>query len=414
MIVTEGFEQDGPGRLVWLPVGSRFGFDDLVFFSRKDIADFADVAANVDLVLTGPHASAALPRELEPFVDRSLTQRLQFDYSDISTDSLARRWAEIDPRVVYVRNPVSRLIFDQNRAQPDDPEADLRKAFARITDARPGESVSFAGVDAIRPVTFSGKRVLVEPKGNAGYAALVETIVACAERMSWSYVAARDRVIETVYEKKVAALRDLPLGSIDLAAFHSATNLQVQCVHDTMNYTACDDGAVVERRPVSAQLPGLVSLANRGDLRGEARAPAEAGALPVEDALTIPPSGLRSVARALQLGFEVDEARFGAEIRLNTPYQGAWEVQAIGRRLRDMAARAAIRHRSGGGVLHLALGAYQAEYLRETVLGPQAVAQIQRSGTDWPAPDNALIDALAQKLKASQDLLRIWGFSLAS
>ena len=77
-----------------------------------------------------------------------------------------------------------------------------------------------------------------------------------------------------------------------------------------------------------------------------------------------------------------------------------------------MAERATIRHRSGGGVLHLAMGAYQAEYLRETLLGPQAVAHIQRPGSDWPDPDNALIDAVAQKLKASQDLLRNWGFSL--
>ena len=89
-------------------------------------------------------------------------------------------------------------------------------------------------------------------------------------------------------------------------------------------------------------------------------------------------------------------------------------MQAIGRRLRDMAARAVIQHRSGRGVLNFAVGAYQAEYLRETLLGPQAVAHIQRPGSDWPVPDNALIDALAHKLKASQDLLRNWGFSLAS
>lgn len=411
--MTEDFEHDGLGQLVWLPVGARFGFDDLVFFARKNLSDFSDVAADIDLVLTGPHASAALPRELEPFVDGSLTERLQFDYSDIISDSLARRWAEIDPRVVYVRNPVSRLIFDQNRARPNDPEADLREAFARIADARPGKSVSFGGVDAIRPVTFAGRPVLVEPKGDAHYTTLVETIVACAVRMSWSYGDTRDRVLDTVYEKKVATLRDLPLNSIDHATFHSATNLQVQCVHDTMNCTARDDGAVAELRPVSAQLPGLVSLSNRGDLRGEARPPAEPGPLQMEDVLTMSPSGLRSVARALQLGFEIDEARCDAEIRLNTPYQGAWEVQAIGRRLRDMAARATIRHRSGGGFLHLAVGAYQAEYLRETLLGSRAVAQIQRPGSDWPVPDNALIDTLAQKLKASQDLLRSWGFSLA-
>lgn len=253
-----------------------------------------------------------------------------------------------------------------------------------------------------------------EPNDDAGYAAVVDVIVARAGRTSWSYAAVRDQVIETVCEKKVAALRDLPLASIGLAAFHSATNLHVQCVHDTMNCTARDDGAVVERRPVSAQLPGLVSLANRGDLRGEARAPAEAGPSPVEDVLTIAPSGLRSVARAFEVSFDLDEARSGVEIRLNAPYQGAWEVQAIGRRLHEMATRAAIRHRSGGGVLHLAAGAYQAEYLRETLLGPQAVAQIQASGSDWPEPDNVLIDALAQKLKASYGLLRLWNFSMAS
>ena len=95
---------------------------------------------------------------------------------------------------------------------------------------------------------------------------------------------------------------------------------------------------------------------------------------------------------------------------LNAPYHGASEVQAIGRSLRGLATRAAIRHRSGG-VLQLAVGAYQAEHLRETLMGPQAVAQIQRPGTDWPEPDAALIDALAQKFKASRDLLRDWGFS---
>lgn len=412
MNVTDGFQQDGAGQPVWLPAGAGFGFDDLVFFSRKGVADFATVAADIDLVLTGPHAAAALPRELAPFVDPSLTQRLQFDYSDILSDVLARRWAAIDPRVVYVRNPVSRLIFDQNRARPDDPEADLREAFARIARAKPGEAVSFSGVDAIRPVTFSGKPVLVEPKSDAEYAMLVGTLVACARRTSWTYADARNHVLETVYERKVATLRDLPLGTIGHAAFHSATTLQVQCVHDTMNHTAREDGSVADPRPVSAQLPGLVSLANRGNVRGEARAPAQSGPLPVEDVLTMAPSSLRSVARALQLGFQIDDARHGDEIRLNTPYQGAWEVQAIGRRLRDMAERATIRHRSGGGVLHLAMGAYQAEYLRETLLGPQAVAHIQRPGSDWPAPDNALIDAFAQKLKASQDLLRNWGFSL--
>ncbi len=60
------------------------------------------------------------------------------------------------------------------------------------------------------------------------------------------------------------------------------------------------------------------------------------------------------------------------------------------------------------------MGAYQAEYLRETLLGPQAVAHIQEAGRDWPEPDSAVIGAIAQRLKRSQDLLRNWGFRLDS
>ncbi|HET7800155.1 MAG TPA: rhodanese-like domain-containing protein, partial [Humibacillus xanthopallidus] len=52
------FEQDPPGGLVWIPEGTAFGFDDLVFYRGKGEVPFEEVAPRVDLILTGPHATA--------------------------------------------------------------------------------------------------------------------------------------------------------------------------------------------------------------------------------------------------------------------------------------------------------------------------------------------------------------------
>lgn len=408
------FEQTEPGAPVWLPAGASFGFDDLVFYAHKERTPFDRVAHKIDLVLTGPHASAVFPRELEPFVDTRLTQRLQFDYSDLTTDTLARRWAEIDERVVYVKNPVSRIVFDQNRARPGDPEADLREIFARIARQEAGENVSLAGVDGIRPVNFAGTPVLTMPEDDAGYRALIDTLVTCAERTAWAYARIRDQVLESVFERKVAALHNLLVEEMSLSAFHSATTLQVQCVHDTMNFTALPDGAISDPRAETACLPTLVSLANRGDLDGEVCATPDDLPLPVSDILTMPPDELRSVVRGLQLGFGIDQLMLEEAVVLNTPYRGAYEVQAIARRLRDMAEQSVVRHASGCGLLSLSTGAYQAEYLRETLLGEAATRHIQAPGSDWPEPDMQVIDGIAQRLKASYDILRAWGFTLTA
>ena len=61
----------------WIPAGTHFGASDMVFFQGKGERDLADVLAGIDLVVTGPHATAAFPAEMQPFVDPSLTTRLQ-------------------------------------------------------------------------------------------------------------------------------------------------------------------------------------------------------------------------------------------------------------------------------------------------------------------------------------------------
>ena len=78
-----------------------------------------EVAGKIDLILTGPHATAAIPRELEPFLEPGLTQRQQHDFSDMTTSDLCKRWVEVDEHAVYVEFPHHRILFDPNRDWPD-------------------------------------------------------------------------------------------------------------------------------------------------------------------------------------------------------------------------------------------------------------------------------------------------------
>jgi hypothetical protein len=127
-MTTDLYTQCGTDDPQWLRKGASAGFGDLVFFAGKDGGrSFDEAAAQADVVLTGPNASPAYPEELRGFIDPALTRREQFDYSDIASDWFAMRWALNDPQVIYIRNPVSRVIFDQNRARDPDPAASLRE-----------------------------------------------------------------------------------------------------------------------------------------------------------------------------------------------------------------------------------------------------------------------------------------------
>ena len=156
----------------WIPAGQQFGFDDLVFWQGKGEAPFSAVAKRIDTIVLGPHASARFPAELRPFVDAGLTRRKQYDYSDVITSSLGRAWAAADPGVVFVESPHSRLAHDPNRAPPADVMSGLREFFARLERQRAGEKVAFGGIDAVRPITFSGETVLRPPADEAEWSAL--------------------------------------------------------------------------------------------------------------------------------------------------------------------------------------------------------------------------------------------------
>lgn len=412
MLTSPTFEQDEAGGIVWIAEGTTFGFEDLVFYRGKGQVPFADVARRIDLVLTGPHATAAIPRELMPFLEPTLTEREQHDFSDMTTSDLCRRWAEVDDRVVYVEFPHHRMLFDPNREWPADPEAALRGFFERHEAQSRGEKVTFNGVDAIRPISFSGVHFLRRPTDDDQWRTLTRTIDDLGSRGARAYETIRTQVITTVFEAKCARLHALDMDTVSVADFNSARMLHVQCVHDTMNATLGDDGAVNRDKPRSEWLPGIVSLGNRGDARGEPRPPAGGGPLPSIDVPIIDGAQFRSLQRALAIAFEVAPDQVAAELALNTPYLGAFECQAVGRMLRSLEPQGIVRHASDEKVLRIRTGAYQAEFRRETLLGERNTAYLRRPGSDWPPTDEVNHTDLTARLKRAYDILRRWDYDV--
>ena len=244
----------------WVPAGTAFDADDFVYFHDKGRRPVEDVLGEIDLILTGPHASAAFPEEMAPFVDDRLTCRLQHDFTDISTSPVGRRWAEIDPHVLYVENPHPRAVRDANRARPDDLGAGLREAFERLRRAGETERPSLTGVDAIRPVTFGYLPVLREPRDDDDWNELIDAMTTAGSLGVDVYERVRDDLIERTVNAKLARLASLDPADVTVSEWRSASTLLVMSLHDTMNHTARSDGAIcVERQPVD-RLPNVVAL----------------------------------------------------------------------------------------------------------------------------------------------------------
>ncbi|HEX5859513.1 MAG TPA: hypothetical protein VFY91_15525 [Microbacterium sp.] len=158
--------------------------------------------------------------------------------------------------------------------------------------------------------------------------------------------------------------------------------------HDTMNTTTTPEGAVNVPRKPEDDLPRVVALSNRGDHEGEPR--------PEDPFVSMSPVDLRALAAAHRAAFGATE--WPEEVLLNKPYLGSQEVIDSGKAFedaRDAATAAGVR-----------VGAVQAEFLREFLLGPEATAQLHRPGTDWPALDHGHTDAIARACRAAWDTFR--------
>lgn len=350
-------------ELAWIPAGRRFGFDDLVFWPGKPAVPFDAVVSQIDTIVLGPHASAAFPEELRPFVAPALTRRKQFDFSDVITAAVGRAWVAADPHVVYVENPHSRLVMDPNRAPVDDAGPGLVAFYDHLARQRAGEAIGFGGVDTVRPVTFSGEDVLPRPATEDGLRALVTTLNACAKAGPLAYAAIRDDLITRI-----------------LAGRPAGRHLHVVSLHDTMNTQMQPDGAITRERPPADRLPLVANLGNRGDARGEQD----------KDPLSIPAAEARRIAAAYAQawGVPVD----GGGVTLNVPYRGAQETILWGDRLRPLGQPN--------------VGIVQIEFLRETLLGPKVTAALHQPGTGWPDVDEAHLATVAERLAMVGRLLR--------
>jgi hypothetical protein len=369
----------------WIPEGRRFAAEEIIYFAGRGKIALRDALQDFDLLITGPHATAMIPEELRPFLDPDLTCREQFDFSDISTSAIGRRWAAIDSRVVYVENPHPRLVLDPNRPPPHDLEAGLREAFSRIRRAGPGQPVELDGVDAVRPVTFAFKPVLMQPRDPADWRRLVATLRDCSSVGADVYAATRDRLLEALLRLRRGARPGLPM-------------LHVMSLHDTMGARCRSDGAITNMRLPSERLPALVSLGNRGDAQGKAIR--GFGSTTIVEATTIAPEELRRITVAFRRAVGIPPGLGAYHVAMNRAYTGGWETIAAANKVRAAAESL------GPAWPSRWIGSYMAEFAREALLDLPALMALGRPGHWWPRQSFTVVNKIAELLKAAYDRLR--------
>lgn len=357
---------------VLIPSGTVYTPEEITFYARPESRSLDQAIAEADVLVSCPHSGAAIPAELARFLAPEFTRRLQYDFSDVATSAIVRRWAQIDPRIVYVENPHPRMIRDPNRARPADLAGTLAEAIERVRAAGPYERVDLTGVDAIRPVTFSFYPLLTVPETEEEMRELTSTFDAVAERGLGVYESTRDALTERFLEVKLAQARRGEAAHFTRLSFH-----------DTMNTTTTREGAVNVPRAEKDRLPNVVALSNRGDAQGDPRE---------GDPATMDGARVRLLAEAHRRGFRV---RDGGDVALNQPYLGSQEIISAGERFRAVSEEAA-----DSGLL---LDAVQAEFLREYLLGEENAEILRRPGVGWVREDPDHVDRIAHACRDAWD-----------
>ena len=398
------------------PHGTSFGFDDLVFYRGKGEVPFAEVAGRIDLILTGPHATAALPTRARA-VPRArphpapAARLLRHDHERpvqaLGRDRRARRLRRVPPPPDPVRPQPGLAGRPGGRAarvlRPAGCPGAWRECLVQRGRLDPARLVQRGALPA------SSRR------DDAEWSALMGVITDLGERGARPYARIRDEVIETVFEAKCVRLHALDLDRCTVADFNSARMLHVQCVHDTMNATVGPDGAVDRDKPPADWLPRIVSLGNRGDERGEPRPPAGGGAPadgrhpdhrrgPVPEA-----SSKRSPSRSTCPTRQLDDA---ARPQLAVPR--GLRVPAHRRLLRDpRAAGHRAAHQPGEGAAHPHRRLPGGVPPRDPAGGRRTSAHVRQPGTDWPETDHAAPRRISPHgSRAAYDILRRWDYDV--
>jgi hypothetical protein len=149
-------------------------------------------------------------------------------------------------------------------------------------------------------------------------------------------------------------------------------------------------------------------VSNRGDADGELIENDDASLRAPEAVPTMRPRRVRAIGNAYRIAFDA----WGADdIAFNRPYIGGYETTVAGPKLRAIEPRAVVRP-NGEQPRRIRFGAFQNEFLREFLLGPESTEHLMRPGTDWVYPPDDRVQWLAERLRQAHDLVRAWGESL--
>lgn len=337
--------------------------------------------AMVDVVVHDPHASVALPVEVEDWLAPGISPRRRMDYSDFVSDALGRHWASLDPHVVYVRNPVNRLLFDPNRFRPglDELRTQLPEAIRRSKEAlAAGEKPKLAGVDSVRPVTFAGFPALDLHRVESDIEGFLAILDEAGNRTVDVYRATVRSVVDEVLAAKRDRVSSLSPGDVSADDLVRLTNLMVVGLHDTSAYSMTPDDSLRAAKPANDVLPTYIDFGTRGDSNGDPGLADGEGGL---QATSMTPAGVR----ALRMGF-VDAFGSHRGFTINDPYKGAEETV----RFRDAYA---VGSRLGPVLVEVV----QYEWSRETLIGAEGEAALKEPGTDWPEAAASVDKTLAPR-----------------
>ncbi|MCV2393173.1 N-formylglutamate amidohydrolase [Actinotalea sp. M2MS4P-6] len=351
--------------------------------------DSTDLAL-VDVVVHDPHASVALPVELEEWLAPGLSDRRRIDFSDVASDALGRHWASLDPHVVYVRNPVNRLVLDPNRFRPVRSQlgGQLVEAVRRSRAAlEQGTRPSLSGMDAVRPVTFAGWPVLDLDRVLADPETFLDVLDDAAGRTVDVYRATVREVIAQVLAAKRTMLAQVSPADLSAEDAVRLSGLLVVGLHDTSAFTLTADDRLAVPKPVDDTLPTFVDFGTRGDSNADPGIPDGHGGL---EPTSMRPEAVRALRQCYVKAF--GSAR---GFTINDPYKGAEETV----RFRDEYAVPSRLSRPIVDVVQL-------EWSRETLYGADGAAALTSPGTAWPEEAMAIDPSLAPRVVEAHDLWR--------
>ncbi|MTB87191.1 hypothetical protein H9L21_07490 [Aeromicrobium senzhongii] len=140
--------------VAYITAGAAFDVADITFFADSRHRSLADAVADAEVLVTCPDATAPWPAELEPWVSPTLTRRRQDDVASGRARLVARRWATIDPTVIYIENPHPRVVSHPDPTVLLSPDPDVVA------------EVAARGADVYRATRLELVRRLVLARGN--------------------------------------------------------------------------------------------------------------------------------------------------------------------------------------------------------------------------------------------------------